>query len=186
VRDSIFWRISIACAAVLILVLAIALVLLRSPSPRPHSSGHQRTRLVAHAAPLGGLPSLPSCPQVSGPVPATISIASNAAGNNFDKSCYYAVANKQLTIHLTNSVFALSDHAAIPMTLLISPSGKPAMSSVPDNPMLSTTDTSKAVFVGPTVMAPDTVDISVPGLPAGTYALQVAQLPYFVAILVVQ
>jgi len=104
----------------------------------------------------------------------------------FDRRCYYAAAGQRLTIRFANSMTVLSRHG-ISLTLLISPSHDPAISSVPGKPGMGIVDQSKAVFAGQPVTAPETGVMSVPPLEAGVYVLQVREMPTtFRATLVVQ
>ncbi len=182
-----FWHKLTAGTAALLVGIAAALLIgagvvfiltLRSPKPLgTHVLANTNGRAV-HPIPV--------CSSAGGSVSTTVTIGINSAGNDFDQSCYYASANQQLSLVFTNSVFTLASHTPLPMTLVISAADDPAVASVPGNPMLSTVDTSKAVFISPTVTAPDTGDFTVPSLPAGTYALQVTELAYFVATLVIE
>ena len=150
-----------------------------SASPKNHTG--------ANALPVRGvIPVVPTCPPITGSQPTTISI-STGPGGSFAQSCYYAAAGQQLVINFTNSVVAQVSKAPTSLTLLISPSQDPAISSVPGNPMFGTIDESKAVFVGSPVVAPQTGIMSVPPLSAGTYVLQALEMPMnFMATLVVQ
>jgi hypothetical protein len=91
----------------------------------------------------------------------------------FDQSCYYAPADEDFTLKITNTIFALHDQTPVRLTLLISDSDNPAVTPVPARPGFWEGDPSRAVFVAPDVLAPDTATVTVPALSAGTYLLQV-------------
>lgn len=155
----------------------------------PHNShatilGH--ARVVARTA-AGGLPLAPSCPQATGQVSSNFAIKTNARGNNFDNGgCFYAPAGRPLTIHFTNSVYAVANHVPARMTLVISPSSKPAVYASKSDPHFTLGDPTRAVFVGRTVVAPNSRAFSVAALRPGSYTVQILEMPYYVATLVVQ
>jgi hypothetical protein len=91
----------------------------------------------------------------------------------FNQSCYYAPAGEDFTLKITNTIFALYDKTPVRLTLLISDSDNPAVTPVPARPGFWEGIPSRAVFVAPDVLAPDTVTVTVPALSAGTYLLQV-------------
>src|SRR6266536_718141 len=136
---------------------------------------------------LGRYAQVHGVPPPAGLLPTTVSIATESATRAvFDRRCYYAAAGQRLTIRFANSMTVLSRHG-ISLTLLISPSHDPAISSVPGKPGMGIVDQSKAVFAGQPVTAPETGVMSVPPLEAGVYVLQVREMPTtFRATLVVQ
>src|SRR5262245_2425103 len=181
-----FLWLTVSLAAVVVLAAILVMILARRPRSRDLDPGvlsadtHTATQAAAGPA--------PDCAPLTGPVPTTILIGTQTApGDSFDRNCYYAAAGQQLSIRFTNSVYARATNAPTTMTLLISPSQDPAIATVPNNPMFGTIDTSKAVFTGTPVVAPATGVMSVPALPAGSYDLQILEMPTnFIATLVVQ
>jgi len=91
----------------------------------------------------------------------------------FDQSRYYAPADEDFILKITNTIFALNDKTPAWLTLLISNSDNPAVTPVPARPGFWEGIPSRAVFVAPDVLAPDTVTVTVPALSAGTYLMQV-------------
>ena len=91
----------------------------------------------------------------------------------FGQSCYYAFAGEDFILKITNTIFALDDKTPVRLTLLISDSDNPAITPVPARPGFWEGIPSRAVFVAPDVLAPDTVAVTVPALSAGTYLMQV-------------
>lgn len=181
-----FLWVAVSLGAVAALTAILVMILPGHPRSRDLDQGVLTAN--TQAPPQAAAGPAPSCAPLTGPVPTTISIGtSTTPGDSFDRSCYYAPAGQQLSISFTNSIYARATNAPTTMTLLISPSQKPAIASVPDRPMFSTIDTSKAVFTGILVVAPATVVMSVPALPAGSYDLQILEMPTtFISTLVVQ
>jgi hypothetical protein len=106
-------------------------------------------------------------------MPVVVAVTLQNGSPLFDQSCYYAPAGKDFILEITNTIFAVDDKTPARLTLLISDSDNPAVSPVPAKPGMWVGETSRAVFVAPSVLAPDTVTVTVPALPAGTYLMQV-------------
>ena len=92
----------------------------------------------------------------------------------FDRDTYVAPADEAFTIKITNSAWTLSGQP-MSATVLISPSSDPARAPVPGRPGFWTCITSKAVFVAPTVTAPDTEATTVQPLRSARYVLQLSE-----------
>jgi len=108
--------------------------------------------------------------------PSTLSITMEHATSNFERACYYARAERPLSIRLTNDVVALGSGVPTSLQLIISPSQHPAMTPVPGRPGLFTGSAATTVVVGPNVLAPNSAVFSVPPLNQGTYIIEVLQL----------
>ena len=106
-------------------------------------------------------------------MPVVVAVTLQNGRPLFDQSCYYAPADEDFILKITNTIFALDHRTPARLTLLISDSDNPAVTPVPARPGMWYGDTSRAVFVAPSVLAPDTVTVTVPALPAGTYLMQV-------------
>ena len=92
----------------------------------------------------------------------------------FDRDTYVAPADEAFTIKITNSAWTLSGQP-VSATVLISPSNDPARVPIPGRPGMGTCITSKAVFVAPTITAPDTHTAPVQPLRPGGYVLQLSE-----------
>lgn len=152
------------------------------------SSPHRHIVVGAHAAAAAaraGAVSAPSCPSPTGSLPTTISMSTNTASDNFNQSCYYAAAGQPFSISFTNTAYATMDGSPTSLNIVISPSTNPAIAPAPNSPLVVGI-MSKAVFVSSFVTAPNAATFSVPALQAGTYDLQIEDLPDAIATLVVQ
>jgi hypothetical protein len=106
-------------------------------------------------------------------MPAVVAVTFQNGRPLFDQSCYYAPADEDFVLMITNTIFALDDKTPARLTLLISDSDNPAVTPVPARPGFWEGIPSRAVFVAPDVVAPDTARVTVPALSAGIYLLQV-------------
>jgi hypothetical protein len=153
-------------------VVASALVLL--VHVQPHTVRSNRS-----------LSGVSACNSAPGAASSTVDLQVASSTDDFSQSCYYAAADESLTVTFTNSVFASADNAPTTLTLLISPTAKPAIWKT-SNGFLAI-DETRAAFVGSPVVAPDTGSFSIPPLQAGTYLIQVLEMPSnFSATLVVE
>ena len=133
------------------------------------------------------LSNAPTCGPATGPISSTVSITMSTTNDSFSQSCYYAPANQPFTISFTNPIFTLNGNQPVRITLIISPSGDPAIVPDPAYPESAYGDMTKASFVSSPVTAPDTGVFSVPSLPAGSYVIQTNLRPLIViATLVLQ
>lgn len=169
----------------------------RAPvADRQGSSSAAAKRPVSHrvsvsraSAKRSLISSAPACDQGSSPTSSTVSISTDSADRfAFSQACYYAPAEEPLTITFSNSMYYTEDATkSISLTLVISPSSSPAIAADPNEPAAVVGDPSKAVFIGDPVVAPGTGSWTTSGLPAGTYDLQILEVPVFApSTLVVQ
>jgi hypothetical protein len=89
----------------------------------------------------------------------------------FDQDSYVAPADQELMVEVTN--LAPADMAA---TLLISPRSDPVFTPLCGKSGFWQASFDKATFKLPTVAAGDSKSVTVPGLPAGEYVLQISEV----------
>lgn len=118
------------------------------------------------------LPDSPTCSSASATPPSSVSMQMSTSDDAFSQSCYYAPANQGFTINFTNNLMALSDNSPITIILYIAPSSSPVFQADPNNPGLSYGIGENAVFISDPIVAPATVALDIPALPAGTYDVQ--------------
>jgi hypothetical protein len=90
----------------------------------------------------------------------------------FDQDTYLASAGQEFTVEVTN--LALSPPMSA--TLLISPRADPVFTPLSGKSGFWQASFDKAIFKLPTVAAGDSKSVTVPGLSAGEYVLQIEEV----------
>ena len=100
-----------------------------------------------------------------------ISIVLRPGLSCFDQDTYLAPADQEFTVEVTN--LAPADVAA---TLLISPRTDPVFTPLSGKSGMWEASFNRAIFKLPTVAAAHSKSVTVPGLSAGEYVLQISEV----------